>query len=82
MNPAEWIALAALLGGLGAWIAKLIRNNERLHNDVNRMGQIIRTNQEESKRDYARLIAFAVEQAVQGELGIKLGKMIRRDRID
>ena len=82
MTAGEWIAGAALAAGAAGWIANLIRKNDRLTNDVNRMGQIMRDNDKERQRDYLRLVAFQVEHAVPGRLGEKLGKLIRRDRID
>lgn len=89
MNPGEWIALAALLGTAGAAIIGLIRSNQnkqneiqRLREDVKRISQLMRDNDKERQRDYSRMVAFDVEQAIPGTVGERLGKLIRRDRVD
>ncbi len=74
MSP-QWILV---------WIAAagLIYKAGRMSRDIDNLGRKTRSIDEERMRDYLRGVAFEVEKAVPGELGAKLGKLIRRDRID
>lgn len=73
---------ALTIGGILFHAGQTARENQKTRQDVNNIGRIVRTIKEEGMRDYLRLVANDAETTVPGADGERLGKLIRRDRVD